>query len=133
MEIALKIAELENKNLKELQALWSDYFQTECDSSNKEFYVSRIAYRMQELSLGGLSQATKKLIAGLYVDKKNKKYHPPLGTRLVREYQGIEHSIKVWSDGFEYNGMKYKTLSSIATKITGKKISGRHFFGLDKE
>lgn len=34
--------------------------------------------------------------------------------------------------GFEYNGMKYKSLSSIAKLITGTKISGNYFFGLER-
>jgi len=133
MELALKIAQLEGLTLPELQSRWKDFFDNDCDSNNKEFYVSRIAYRMQELELGGLSQATKKVIPTLYIDPVKQKSLPPPGTRIIREYHGVEHTVKIWADGFEYNGLKYKTLSAIAMKITGRKLSGRYFFGLDKE
>ena len=103
MEIALKIAQLETKTLPELQKIWGDYFQEPTDSNNKEFFVSRIAYRIQELALGGLSTSTQKMISSLYVNPKLKKNLPPTGTRIVRIYHGIEHSIKIWNDGFEYN------------------------------
>lgn len=57
---------------------------------------------------------------------------PPSGTRIIREYKGVEHSVKILDDSFEYNGRKFKSLSSIAKLITGKKISGNYFFGLEK-
>lgn len=132
MEMALKIAELETLPISVLQKRWKEFFGTKCDSNNKEYYVSRIAYKMQELELGGLSQATQKVIPKLFVDSTKHKPLPPPGTRIIREYHGVEHTVKIWADGFEYNGLKYKTLSSIATKITGHKVSGTYFFGLDK-
>ena len=88
---------------------------------------------MQELAYGGLSTSSKKLIADICITSKRDAKLPPVGTRIIREYKGIEHSVKVLQDGFEYNGNKYKSLSSIAKLITGFKISGNHFFGLDKK
>ena len=44
---------------------------------------------------------------------------PIIGTRLIREYQGVEHSVTVLHDGFEYQGRPYQSLSSIARAITG--------------
>ncbi len=54
------------------------------------------------------------------------------GTRLVRKHQGKKHSVLVKSDGFEYQGLTYKSLSKIATVITGQKWNGWIFFGLKK-
>jgi hypothetical protein len=52
------------------------------------------------------------------------------GTRLIREYQGVEHSVTVLHDGFEYQGRPYQSLSSIARAITGTRWNGWLFFGL---
>lgn len=52
------------------------------------------------------------------------------GTRLVRMYNGKKHSVLVKTDGFEYGGQVYNSLSKIANDITGKKWNGWVFFGL---
>lgn len=52
------------------------------------------------------------------------------GTRLVREWNGIEHTVTVLRDGFEFEGRKYKSLSAIARAITGTRWNGRRFFGI---
>lgn len=120
------------------QELWDETRKVKKDnigtafSLNKEFYVSRIAYKIQELAYGGLSASQQKLIANMYIPPENRNNLPPTGTRIVREYLGVEHIVTVLRDGFEYNGMKYTSLSAVAKKITGRKISGRYFFALDK-
>ena len=62
------------------------------------------------------------------------KYNFVPGTILTRYFKGIKYTILVNDDGsFTYNDAKYKSLSAIATKITGTKVSGIFFFGLNKE
>ena len=62
------------------------------------------------------------------------KYNFVPGTVLTRYFKGIKHQVLVNDDGsFTYNDAKYKSLSAIATKITGTKVSGIFFFGLNKE
>jgi hypothetical protein len=39
---------------------------------------------------------------------------PIAGTRLIREWQGVEHVVTVTVDGFEWQGRPYKSLSAIA-------------------
>ena len=130
--VVMEIALLKTKSLAELQELWKEYFIEPTVSQNKEFFISRIAYRIQELAYGGMPKEQQRLIAQMYVPPDVRKKLPPVGTRIIREYHQIEHSVIILNDGFEYNGLKYSTLSAIAKKITGKKISGRHFFGIDK-
>ena len=60
----------------------------------------------------------------------NNKNMPPVGTQFIRHHGGEEHRVMVLKDGFEYRGCKYKSLTAIATKITGTKWSGPKFFGL---
>ncbi len=69
---------------------------------------------------------------GNILNKFTKYGHSDLvpGTKIYREHNGITHEVEVVSDGFEYNGRKWKSLSSIANKITGTKWSGPKFFGL---
>jgi Protein of unknown function (DUF2924) len=55
---------------------------------------------------------------------------PIAGTRLIREWQGIEHCVTVRGDDFEYQGRSYKSLSAIAREITGVRWNGLIFFGL---
>lgn len=55
---------------------------------------------------------------------------PIAGTRLIREWQGVEHVVTVTNDGFEWQGQPYKSLSAIARAITGTRWNGWVFFGL---
>ena len=64
--------------------------------------------------------------------QKNKYNFVP-GTILTRYFKGVKHTILVNDDGsFTYNGDKYSTLSGVATKIAGMKMSGNFFFGINK-
>ncbi len=58
------------------------------------------------------------------------KDRPVAGTRLIREWQGVEHHVTVLTDGYEYQGRKYKSLSAIARAIAGTRWNGPLFFGL---
>jgi hypothetical protein len=55
---------------------------------------------------------------------------PVAGTRLVREWNGVEHTVTVKRDGFEFDGRLYKSLSAIARGITGTQWNGWRFFGI---
>jgi len=55
---------------------------------------------------------------------------PIVGTRLIREWQGVEHVVTVTADGFDWQGRPYKSLSAIARAITGTRWNGWVFFGL---
>ena len=55
---------------------------------------------------------------------------PITGTRLLREWQGVEQIVTVTADGFEWQGRPYKSLSAIARAITGTRWNGWTFFGL---
>jgi len=55
---------------------------------------------------------------------------PLAGTRLIREWQGVQHVVTVRADDFEYEGRPYRSLSAIARNITGTRWNGWTFFGL---
>lgn len=54
------------------------------------------------------------------------------GKRLLREYNGKIHEVKVLEQGYSYNDKIYKSLSAIAFEITGTRWNGKRFFGVCK-
>jgi hypothetical protein len=52
------------------------------------------------------------------------------GTRLIREWQGRTYDVLVLDDGFSWQNTHYRSLSALASKITGTAWSGPLFFGL---
>ena len=130
-----QLTQLEHQSLPQLQGLWQSYFEEPTPLFNKITLVNKLAYRMQELAYGGLSTETRNLLIDLALDKHRKRksstLRPVVGTRLMREYDGQEHYVTILVDGFEYRGHRYKSLSAIATLITGTRWSGNAFFGLN--
>jgi hypothetical protein len=55
------------------------------------------------------------------------------GTQLMRSWKGKKHTILVKTDGFDYQGRLYTSLSQIANDITGTRWNGHLFFGLKKK
>src|SRR3546814_1017928 len=100
----------------------------------RSFLEQRLAYRIQELTLGGPSKPVRQLLDALADEVEGKKVrksvisdprNPVIGTRLVREWNGAEHVITVLKDGFDWQGRRYKSLSAIARDITGTQWNGR--------
>ena len=100
----------------------------------RELMLPILAFRIQELAYGGLKPETKfqlqELTSSLNPKGRNDaRQRFRAGTRLVREWKGKVHEITITSDGFEYQGEAYKSLSLIACRITGTHWSGPAFFG----
>lgn len=55
---------------------------------------------------------------------------PLPGARLIREWNGQRYVVEVVDGGFVMDGVSYRSLTSIAFKITGARWSGPRFFGL---
>ncbi len=139
--IITRIATLKNTPTPDLREMWRDLFDTEPPRQNRRFLESRLAYRIQELEYGELKPATIERLEALgeeldggkaEVRRKRTDDRPIAGTRLIREFQGVEHCVTVLADGFEYQGRPYKSLSAIARAITGTRWNGWTFFGLRK-
>ena len=97
------------------------------------------AYRVQVKAFGGLKpMVRRKLRAGAASRKRTSKSTPAQcrsralspGTRLVREWHGVPHTVEVLEKGFFYESKTYRSLSRIAHVITGARWSGPRFFGL---
>ena len=123
----------------ELKRQWRELFGTEPPPYNKPYLVSRLSYRVQELAYGGLRPETRARLEALgeQLDGRNvvlrrarADNRPLAGTRLLREWRGVEHAVTVLADGFEWEGRPYRSLSAIARAITGTRWNGWTFFGL---
>ncbi|QFT94258.1 hypothetical protein FIU86_15515 [Roseovarius sp. THAF9] len=138
--IPARLAALKTASTLELKAQWRDLFDSEPPPFNRRYLESRLAYRIQELTYGGLKPETTRRLERLGEEldggdrKKSRRRadHGMLiaGTRLIREWQGVEQVVTVTSDGFEWQGRPYKSLSAIARAITGTRWNGWVFFGL---
>lgn len=133
--IIRRVLELENKSASELRQMHKGLFLEETSiMANKDQLRHKIAYRLQELEFGGLEKETLEKLKNMTIGKLSlrKAKHSDLlpGTKIRKEYNGIDHLVEVTKDGFEYSGQKWKSLSAIANKITGTKWSGPKFFGL---
>lgn len=133
---------LKTMTVSELKSRWRTLFETEPPPYNRAFLESRLVYRIQELAIGGLSPQTVKRLEALSNELDAGKAstrkafatdRPIAGTRLVREWQGVEHTVTVLVEGFEYQGKPYKALSPIAKAITGSNWNGKVFFGLKSQ
>lgn len=145
--IARQIDDLAQLPYEQLKERWKTLFGKEPPAYNRVFLINRLAYRLQELTCGGLPEVTRErmrqiLLANGYDDKGCKAGNgkgtakrpnndmPVLGTRLSREWNGKRHEVTVVSGGFEYQGRRYRSLTAVTRAITGTHWNGRAFFGL---
>jgi hypothetical protein len=136
--IVARVAALRTADFADLKQMWRDLFQQEPPLFNRRFLESRLAYRIQELALGGLKRDTIKRLERLgeqldggkqAVRSRRIDGRPVTGTRLIRNWEGSDCEVVVGLDYFEYAGQRYKSLSSIARTITGTNRNGWTFFG----
>jgi hypothetical protein len=137
--IPARLAALKTTPTPELKAQWRDLFDSEAPPFNRRYLESRLGYRLQELAYGGLKPETVRRLERLGEeldggDRKKSRIRadamPIAGTRLIREWRGVEQVVTVTADGFEWQGRPYRSLSAIARAITGTRWNGWTFFGL---
>jgi hypothetical protein len=138
-QVLPRLAALPTTPIAQLKQQWRELFGKEPPPFNKAYIVSRLSYRIQELAYGGLKPETRarlealgeQLDGGNVVLRRIRADSRPLpGTRLVREWQGVQHVVTVRADDFEFEGRPYQSLSAIARHITGTRWNGWTFFGL---
>lgn len=139
--IPARLAQLKTTSTLGLKAQWRDLFETEPPPFNRRYLESRLSYRIQELTYGGLKPETIRRLERLGEeldggDRQKRSIRadrdrPITGTRLLREWQGVEQIVTVTANGFEWQGRPYRLLSAIARVITGTRWNGWVFFGLE--
>ncbi|KVG09864.1 DUF2924 domain-containing protein [Burkholderia thailandensis] len=135
--IAARIAQLPNLPIDSLWALWDEYFDERPKHHNRTWIETRLAYRMQERAFGGLRVSLRRKFEEIgetgimprQVHRAGERLLP--GTVITRTYNDIDHRVLVRGiNDFEYQGMRFRSLTAIAREITGSNWSGPVFFGL---
>jgi hypothetical protein len=140
IDIAGALARLSASTIFELRGEWRRLHRSPPPMRlSRDLLMRGITYKLQERPLGGLSKSILRKLERLNRDSKasdGQKPPPPIslkaGTRLVREWRGVTHTVLVHADGFEWNGRRHRSLTVVAHKITGAHWSGPRFFGLKK-
>jgi len=136
--VLAQLSALKTAPVADLKQKWRALFDREPPPFNRRFLESRLAYRIQELAYGGLSEKTIERLEAIADELEGKRgrqrssltNRPIAGTRLIREWNGAEHCVTVRNWDFEYQGRPYKSLSAVAKQITGTQWNGLVFFGL---
>ncbi|WP_041802450.1 DUF2924 domain-containing protein [Micavibrio aeruginosavorus] len=123
----------------ELRKMWSDAWGlTPPHKISRPMLERSLLFKRRELAGLGLTPEQQKRLAKLvraYKRNPESASKVPIlkpGTRLVRSWKGAQYSVLVKECGFEYQGNLYKSLSEVASIITGTRWNGWVFFGLKK-
>jgi hypothetical protein len=163
VNVGKELAGLQRMTIKELKARYAEVFGESTNAANKSWLIKRIAWRLQALSEGDLSERARRRAAELANDADLRLSPPKIkappagavaatertvtgtladkadgrlplpGTILTREYKGVVVQVQVLPSGFEYAGEVYKSLSAVAKAVTGQHVNGFAFFKLAKE
>src|SRR5262249_7328376 len=139
-----EIARLRDLDLRGLRVRWLNVFGKPAPEHFTRYLLFRIiAYRLQAVQFGDLDAGTLKVLNQAVrpegpvsaVSKSvarldQRRFAPPPGTVLVREWDRKSHRVMVVPDGYAWNGETFDSLSEIAFAITGTKWNGPRFFGL---
>jgi hypothetical protein len=122
--------------------LWRQLFQKQpVPGMRPELMVRVLAHRLQEQEFGGLAESSSRRLRQLAdtfaanpttaIVSTRPTIKP--GTRLVRQWKDKVHVVEARTNGYEYKGTRYESLSEIARLITSTRWSGPLFFGLRKK
>jgi hypothetical protein len=156
--LAKELAALTRLTVGQLRLRYADVFGEPTRTSNKAWLVKRIAWRLQVLAEGDLSERARRRAEELAQDAdlrltppklamttpatapENATLRlradtrlPPPGTLLTRVYKGQTLHVQVLAQGFEYAGLIYPSLSAVAKAVTGSHCNGYLFFRLTQK
>lgn len=138
--IVRRLSQLHLMGLPALRAKFKELYGFDTSCSKPEVLRRRLAFRVQELHFGGLTEQEEQKLndsikndpviqgAKQVAQKKKQILH---GTRLVRIWRGKKYEVSVCDEGrYEYNGIYFRSLSAVAKAITGTHWNGKTFFGV---
>ncbi len=140
----------------DLRREWERLYGEPSRSRNRNYLWRRLAWRVQELAHGGLSDTAKARIGELapaeFVRARVPAgFQPPSpdarpvatqtrpardprlpspGTVISRRWRGRELRLLSLDDGYELEGIRYDSLTEAARAATGSHWNGRLFWGL---
>ena len=154
VELNQQIVDLRDLTTAQLQQKYRELFGQPSHSNHKDYLFRRVAWRLQALAEGGLSErahqyareiatdadlrlcAPKKPIEtqpAIRVANASRQLDPrvpPPGTQLIKRYKDQTLTVTVLADGYQYGERVYKSLSAIARQVTGTQWNGYVFFDL---
>ncbi|MEK9724018.1 MAG: DUF2924 domain-containing protein [Rhodospirillaceae bacterium] len=138
--LAIELVAIRNMSRAQLIERWvTQYRRPPPKGISRRLLEYSAAYQAQVKAYGGLSAAVKRKLARDRPEKQSnrssakpgrRRDKPSPGTRLVREWHGVTHTVEVLKQGYAYDGELYGSLSEIARRITGARWSGPRFFGV---
>jgi Protein of unknown function (DUF2924) len=153
-ELGERLDQLRQLTTTQLQVKYRELFGRASHSNHKGYLFRRVAWRLQSLAEGGLSEracayareiaedadlrlcAPKNLVGAqpaIHVATASRQVDsrlPAPGTELIKRYKNETIAVTVLEDGFQHGERIYKSLSAIARKVTGTQWNGFCFFGL---
>jgi Protein of unknown function (DUF2924) len=157
--VLMEIESLRRASMADLRKKYREVFQEETRSKHREHLFRRIAWRLQALAEGDLSERARgraneiardgdiRVIAprGFFTvggervqttgdrNRWEQDRRLPLpGALLTRKWKGRTILVEVLAKGFRHENRQYSSLSAIATAITGTRWNGLSFFGLTR-
>ena len=156
--VLMEIEGLRRASLADLRDKFREVFQEEARSRHWGHLFRRIAWRLQALAEGDLSERARGRAHQIAQDADLRKVAPrefltveggpvqttrralnrrdrdcrlPLpGALLSRKWKGRTILVEVLAKGFRYENQYYPSLSAIAVAVTGTRWNGLAFFGL---
>jgi hypothetical protein len=132
----LTLAQIADMSGSELSTEWARRYRAPAPNISPDLLRMGLAYKVEEQRHGAMGWSTRTLLAcasagrGAPAAAVLKAGKPTPGTRLVRDWHGVGHTVTVLEKGFEYGGKTWPSLSAIAEVITGAHWNGPRFFGL---
>ncbi|HEU5046646.1 MAG TPA: DUF2924 domain-containing protein [Rickettsiales bacterium] len=133
--LARELARLPGMDRQELVEYWLKLYNALPPANlSRRLLLWGTAYRLQEKVLGGLRPATRRLLTKIAKENKAveqlQKNTARVGAQLIREWNGRTYEVTILEDGVLFQGKQYRSLTEVASLITGVKWSGPLFFGL---
>jgi len=120
-----------------LKQKWAAVFGTDPPSNlGRSLMLRAISYRIQERAFGPLKASARRFLDSICDGqpetalKRLPKTRVGAGTVLIREWRGVRHRVTVLDRDVVYRGQRYRSLTEVASLITGTHWSGPMFFGL---
>lgn len=149
--VLMEIESLRRASLTRLRERFREVFQGEARSRHRGHLFRRIAWRLQALAEGDVTDRARERAKEIAQDAALRKVAPrdfftvepvettrgdrqkdrrlPLpGALLSRKWKGRTILVEVLANGFRYENRQYTSLSAIA--VTGTRWNGLAFFGL---
>jgi len=155
IDIEKELVAMEQLTAGQLADRYAEVFGEPTHSRHRSYLIRKIAWRLQTRAEGDLSERARQRAAELAKDAELRVMPPkpaverpvsevvkktPItldprlpvpGSTLVRKYKGHTCEVVVRSEGFDYQGEHYPSLTAVARKITGSHCNGYRFFRLE--